>query len=117
MLVARHAVDRDELVVEAAGRGRRRPALLRAQRERVLVLTRDRPALRDVLAGLAHRLQREHRLEARVRKAPAELRVPFGAVAVLGPRVCTRCAGHALDTTCDEAVAVAREHGVTGADD
>ncbi len=32
-------------------------------------------ALGDVLAGLAHRLQREHRLHPRIREAPAERRV------------------------------------------
>src|SRR3712207_7976371 len=35
----------------------------------------DSPAFRDVLARLAHRLEREHRFHARVRKAPAERRV------------------------------------------
>ena len=46
--------DRHQLVGEAPGRLRRRPALLRAQREGVLVLARDVPALGHVLAGLAH---------------------------------------------------------------
>ena len=76
MLVDGDLADGDELVVEAPGRVRRRPALLRAQRERVLILARHAPALGDVLARLAHRLEREHLLEARVREAPAERRVP-----------------------------------------
>ena len=64
MLVARDVADGDELVVEAAGVGGGRPALLRAQRERVLILARDAPALGDVLAGLAHRLEREQLLRS-----------------------------------------------------
>src|SRR5581483_5853524 len=55
MLVARDVADGDDLVAEV----RRRPALLRAERERVLILARDVPLLGDVLAGLAHRLERE----------------------------------------------------------
>ena len=46
-----------------------------SQRERVLVGARDEVALGDVLACLAHRLEREHRLQPRVREAPAEVRV------------------------------------------
>ena len=64
MLVAHDVADGDELVVEAAGLGGGRPALLRPKRKRVLVLARDAPALGDVLAGLAHRLEREHLLHA-----------------------------------------------------
>ena len=61
--------------------GGRRPALLRLERERVLLLPRHVPALGDVLAGLAHRLEREHLLHPRVREAPAERRVVDGLVA------------------------------------
>ena len=39
------------------------------------------PALGDVLAGLAHRLEREHLLHPRVREAPAERGVPDGLIA------------------------------------
>ena len=52
MLVARQLADRHELVGEAPLRVGRRPALLRLERERVLVLARDLPALGDVLARL-----------------------------------------------------------------
>src|SRR5207253_2363548 len=71
MLVAFEALDWDELVGEAALRVGGRPALLRAQRERVLILPRDAPALGDVFAGLAHRLQWEQLLHSRVREPPA----------------------------------------------
>jgi len=47
------------LVGEAPGGVGRRPPLLRAQREGVLVLAADPPSLGDVLARLAHRLGRE----------------------------------------------------------
>ena len=60
---------------------RRRPALLRLERERVLLLARDAVALGHVLARLAHRLEREHRLQPRVGEAPAERRVADGLVA------------------------------------
>ena len=73
--------DRHELVVEAAGLDRGRVPALALEREGVLVVARDAEALGDVLAGLAHRLEREHRLEARVREAPAERRVPDRLVA------------------------------------
>ena len=73
--------DGHELVGEAPGLVGRRPALLRAQRERVLLLARDAPALGDVLARLAHRLEREQRLHGRVAEAPAERRVVGRAVA------------------------------------
>ena len=72
MLVALELAGRNELVGEPAGLLRGRPAPLRLEREGVLVLARDVPALGDVLAGLPHRLEREHRLEPRVREAPAE---------------------------------------------
>src|SRR5262249_13460783 len=76
MLVALETVDRNELVVEPARVCRRSPALLRPKAEGVLLVTRDVPPLRDVFAGLAHRLERKHLLEPRIRKTPAERRVP-----------------------------------------
>src|SRR5687768_14304627 len=110
MLVARHLADRDELVVEPAGRGGLGPAPLRAEGERVLLLARDAVALRDVLAGLAHRLEREHRLHPRVRKAPPEHGVVDGLVllplAVAGLWHDERRAAHRLDSAGDEEVAV-----------
>src|SRR4029453_7860900 len=74
MLVARDVADRHELVLEPAlvvGLG---PAPVRAQPELVLLLAADPVALSDVLAGLAHRLEREHLLHPRVREPPAERR-------------------------------------------
>ena len=102
MLVALHLADRDQLVGEAPLLVGRRPALLRLERERVLVLARDSVALGHVLAGLAHRLERELLLEAGVREAPAERRVPDRPVAAREPGLRLsedeRRARHRLDT-------------------
>ena len=96
---------------------RRRPAPLRRERERVLVLARDAPPLGHVLARLAHRLEREHRLHPRIREAPAERRVVHGRRCRAG----TPCPAspstsgarrHRLDAAGDEEVAVARDDGV-----
>ena len=99
---------------------RRRPASLRLQRERVLVLARDAPALGDVLAGLAHRLEREQLLHPRVREAPAERGVPDGLVAagerLLRLRHHEGRAAHRLDPARDEQVAVAGDHRVRSPD-
>ena len=69
-------LDRDELLGEAALGLRRATARwwLR-ERERVLVLARDRVALGDVLGGLAHRLGRVALRHPRVDQPPAERRV------------------------------------------
>ncbi len=121
MLVDGDIADGNELVVEAAGRVRGRPALLRAQRERVLILARDAEALGDVLAGLPHRLEREHLLEPRVRKPPAESRVPDRLVAArersVRLRHDERRATHRLDPTRDDDLGVSGEHGVARGDD
>ena len=121
MLVARHIADGYELVVEAACLGGLGPAPLRAQRECVLILACHRPALGDVLARLAHRLEREPLLEAGVREPPAERRVVERAIATRIRRVRLgrheRRARHRLDTARDEEVAVAGDHRVAGADD
>src|SRR5580765_7291259 len=102
MLVARHIADRYELVLEAARLGGVGPTPLRAKRECVLILTCDGPALGDVLARLAHRLEREPLLEARVREPPAESRVVERAIAARIRRVGLgrheRRARHRLDT-------------------
>src|SRR5438552_1102200 len=79
--LARHVADRNDLVVKAAGFGRSRPPLMGYEREGVLVLARDTPALGDVLTGLTHRLGREHLRELRIRETPAERRVVERAVA------------------------------------
>ena len=113
--------DRDELVVEAARLGGCGPACLRARGERVLVLARDAVALGHVLAGLAHRLEREHRLHARIREAPAEHRVVDDLVAarerLVRLRHRERRAAHRLDAAGDEEVAVTRGDRVTRGDD
>src|SRR5581483_10097374 len=87
----------------------------------VLILARHGPALGDVLAGLAHRLERKQLLHTRVREAPAERRVVHDAVAarerLVGLRGDERGTRHRLDPAGDEEVAVARDHGMTGADD
>src|SRR5438552_16475193 len=72
MLVARDVADRNELVRETARLVGCGPAALRLQRERVLILPRHAPTLRDVLAGLAHRLRREELDELRIRDTPTE---------------------------------------------
>src|SRR5262245_9480725 len=86
VFVAVDLADRNELVSEPAGLMGGKPALVALEREGVLILPGDRVPLRDVLARLAHGFEREHLLHARVGKAPAEGRVPRGAVPVLGLR-------------------------------
>ena len=113
MLVDLHVADGDQLVGEAPGGLRRGPALLRAQREGVLILARHVVALGHVLARLAHALEREHRLHRRVREAPAERAVVEHAVAAregaLGLGRHERRAAHRLDAAGHEEVAVARD--------
>ena len=98
-----------------------RPALLRAQREGVLVLAAHAPALGDVLARLAHRLAGVPLLVAGVREPPAEGRVVDRPVParVRGVRLRRdeRRARHRLDAARDEEVAVPGDHRVAGADD
>jgi hypothetical protein len=98
-----------------------RPALLGPERERVLVLPRDRPTLGHVLTGLAHGLEREPLGEARVREAPAEGGVDQRAVAARERRLRLgrheRRPTHRLDAAGDEEVAVPGRDRVAGADD
>ena len=112
MLVACDVSDRDQLVVEAAGLVRGRPALLGLEREGVLVIARDAVALGDVLAGLAHRLEWEHLLQLRIGEAPPERGVVDRLVAarepVLGLPQHERGPAHRLDAAGDEEVPVAR---------
>ena len=121
MFVLLEPVDREQLVVEASRRGRCGPAALGAEPERVLVFTRNIPPLCDVLAGLAHRLEREHPLQARIRKAPAERRVPHRLIAAwertLWFRHDKRRTRHRFDAARDEQIAVARSDRVTCGDD
>ena len=100
MLVLRHVADGDELVVEPARLGGLGPAPLRAERERVLILACHGPALGDVLARLAHRLEREPLLQPRVREPPAERRVVQRAIAPRkrGVRLAPSRAAHATST-------------------
>ena len=96
------------------------PALA-LESERVLILAANAEALGDFLAGFAHRLEGEHGLHARVRKAPAKRRVPGGLGAarerVLGLPRDERRARHRLGAARDEELPVAGAHGMTGAHD
>src|SRR5512132_2775514 len=85
MLVALGLPYRDELVRETPRLVGRSPALLRLQTESILLLARDPVALRHVLPGLAHRLEREELLQARVREAPPERRVIDRSIAAGKP--------------------------------
>src|SRR5439155_17374788 len=117
MLVPAHSLHLDELVVEAPSFLGRGPALLRTQRELVLLVSRAAVALGDILARLAHRLEREHGLHARVRKSPAERRVPDGLVPAREPfgrlRHDERGAAHRLDAAGNEEIDVTRSDRVT----
>ena len=121
MLVAQYLTDGNELVVEPTGFGRRGPTPLRAKRERVLFLARHGPALGDVLAGLAHRLEWKQLSQPRVRETPAERRVVQHTVAARKGRVRLgrheRRSRHRLDAACDEQVAVSCDHRMRRTDD
>src|SRR5581483_2382770 len=121
MLVARDVADSDELLVEPPRLRRRRPAPVRLQSELVLLLPRDAVALGDVLAGLAHRLERKELLHLRVREPPPEMRVVGHLVAarerLVRLREHERRTRHRLDAAGDEEVAVAAHHCMTRADD
>src|SRR5437868_12259199 len=117
MLVVRRLADGDELVVEAARVRGRRPTLVRPESERVLLLARDAPALGDVLAGLAHRLEAEAISDPGIREAPAERRLVHRPVAVLRLRRDERRARHRLDAARDEEISVTGDHRVARADD
>ncbi len=86
VLVHRHGsafagdLDRDDLFGEIARRCRLGRALLRAQREGVLVGARDLILLGHVLAGLRHGVDAVLRLEQRIDETPAQ-----GRVVDLGP--------------------------------
>ena len=67
--------DRHDLVGEPAGLDGGDGALLALERERVLALAADAPALGDVLRRLAHRVRVVALGEARVGEPPAERRV------------------------------------------
>ena len=77
-------LDRHDLVVEPAGVDRGHGTLLALERERVLALAADAPALGDVLGGLAHRVRVVLLGQLRVDEPPAERRV-LRARAVRGP--------------------------------
>ena len=121
VLVAIQLAGRHELVGEAALVLGLRPAPLRAEGERILVVARDVPALGDVLPRLAHRLPRVPLLVPRIREAPAERRVVHDAVAPRVRRVGLgrhqRRPRHRLDASRDEEVAVPGDHRVARADD
>ena len=118
LALALRDLDRDDLVVEPAGLDGRHGPLLALERERVLALAADVPALGDVLGGLAHRVRVVPLGQARVDEPPAERRVGelAGAAVVggLGLELDVRRAGHRLDAAADEHVAVADGDGVGG---
>jgi hypothetical protein len=121
VLVPSDAGDFDDLFVEAARLVGGRPTLLRAQRELVLFLAAHPVPIGDVLARLAHRLEREHLFHARVREAPAERRVPdlllSAATGIVGFCHHERGAAHGFDSPCDEQVAVTGRDRMRGRDD
>ncbi len=104
-------VDRDELIVETAGLDGSHGALLALERERVLALAGDAPALGHVLGGLAHRVRVVAAGEFRVGEAPAEGRIGHLARAAIvggfGLELDVRRAGHRFDAAADEHVTVA----------
>ena len=116
VLVDGDVSDRDDLGLETPRSVRRRPAFLGAKREGVLILARDVPALGDVLARLAHRLEREQLLVPRVGEAPAERRVPHGLVParerLVRLRHDERRAAHGLHPARDDDLRVAGDDGV-----
>ena len=61
-----------DFIAEHAGRLRRRPALLAAQRESVLVGARDAVIGGDIVGGLRHGIDAIARLHRRVDEAPAD---------------------------------------------
>ena len=81
LLDARHValavldLDRDDFLVERPVRLRRGGALLRAQRERVLVGARDLIFVGDVLGRLRHRIDAVELFHHRIDEAPADGRV------------------------------------------
>jgi hypothetical protein len=117
MLVPLQIAGRHDLVGEVG----RRPAALRLEREGVLRFARDAGALGDVLARLAHRLEREALRQTRVGKAPAERRVVDRLVPARKRLVRLghdqRRAAHRLCAARDEEVAVPRRDRVAGRDD
>jgi hypothetical protein len=121
VLVVLEVAGRDELVGEPPRLVRLSPALLRAQRESVLVLAAHAPSLGDVLARLAHRGARVLLLVAGVREPPAKCRVEQRAVPSrerhVGFRRDERRTRHRLDTAGHEQVAVPGDHRVARAGD
>ena len=114
-------LDGDDLIGEPSGVVSGLPALLRGEREGVLLLAADAAALDDVLGGLAHRVRVVRIGQARVREAPAEGRVVHR---LLTARECGRRlghdegrAGHRLDAARDEDLAIAERDRVRGAHD
>ena len=79
--------DRDDLVGEPAGLDGGHRALLALERECVLALARDAPALGHVLGGLAHRVGVVALGQARVDEPPAERRVGHLAGAAIVRRL------------------------------
>ena len=103
--------DRHELVGEPPGLDGGDGPLLALERERILALAADAPALGDVLGGLAHRVRVLALRQPRIDEPPAEGRVGHLAwSAVVGRfrlELDVRRAGHRFDAAADEHVTVA----------
>ena len=110
--------DRDDLVVEPAGLDAATARCCDASANASCARAIDRPALGDVLGGLAHRVRVVHRRQLRIDEPPAERRVLELARAAiargLGLGHHVRRAGHRLDAAGDEHVAVAGRDRVGG---
>ena len=107
----------DDLLGEIARRHRLAGALLRAQREGVLVGARDLVLLGHVLAGLRHRVDAVLRLHQRIDEAPAERGVmDFGAALERLLRLAhdQRRARHRFDAAGDGKLGLAAADGARG---
>ena len=103
--------DRRDLPGQPPARLRRRGALLRAQREGVLIRARHLELRGDVLAGLRHRIDAVLRLDQRVDEAPADRGVVDLGMARerrLGLGHDERRPRHALDAARDHQMRLAR---------
>ena len=101
---------RDNLVVEVAGCLGSECFLVGAQRETILVFTRDAVVVHKIFSGTAHGLQGKKRFHFGVGVSPAEAGIVGHEVARLGRDGSSRhgvgSTGHGLHPTSDEEVSV-----------